>query len=963
LFEDDVVLANDLDARMEELDLPDDWEVFFLGCKHLERPIPFSPGIVRVTRAADHHAVAFRSSSFKKVMRALSGFGKKTIPSISYSDLKMSDILRDMAAYAAFPNLAWQAATDSDNNYGVNASYDIRGAQLCNLHAVSGMKEEMSVAHGGDGRVGINHCLPTTDRNRATNISNQNPPDLPLVSAVVVTLEARYDLLREAIEDFLQQTYVPKQLLIVVDERTYGERLIRDFPFAKIVIAEPGLTLGELRNIGLDHADGEFLIQWDDDDRYRSDRMYMQAIELVEDASLAAVYLQRQVIDFGAYSVERFQPKGIMGTVIHRRRISARYPPWSKGEDAEFKKLLDAQSAISIDNHSEMYIRRVHESNTWDMAHFRKILALESKYGNDSYYGMIRRIANGLPRTSRFEQIFPKIYYLNAATDEAERFEMEYQLANSGIVAERLGIPLVSHRHKAMSHDRGKRHATILASRIALRLAAKVNAPAVVIVADDLRIQDGMVEVVERAQIPSDWDVVVFGGIYKSTPVIAGSLCVRVEEMSEMWMYAVRRRAMRTVRIAMRRQTRDGKSLAEIISKMGNGVNVYAIHPDVVSPRRFAFQGSIPAGSLWHNKSPIVLEYRYMSAIEAQMLDTVRNGLLSNRAISSYSPVSQDGCEESDLVISGEDECSEVPESIKLSSSTRRSWIYPTGICNGGLLKIEGGYLCVATNKTWTFREELGLVAMPQRPIQSALVWVDLDDSLRTQSSGLLRVFESDGTVVDPRFRSYEDPRLFFWKGEIHLLAVERTSDSKARSLYDVRLLKLEGREGHLLPMWHPFPLPQKNWLPIVMGDRLYFDYQLEPRVIAEYVNGQVKLVYPSNSLLPVLSGPRGGSPPINLEDGGLLACYHLCPNYNLGTRLRRYQTVFVKMSASLPFNVLAVSKPLKFEYGRRIEFVTGLAWGCGQELIVSYGIEDAEACLRRLSLETVNSLLVPVRR
>jgi hypothetical protein len=162
--------------------------------------------------------------------------------------------------------------------------------------------------------------------------------------------------------------------------------------------------------------------------------------------------------------------------------------------------------------------------------------------------------------------------------------------------------------------------------------------------------------------------------------------------------------------------------------------------------------------------------------------------------------------------------------------------------------------------------------------------------------------------------------------------------------------------------MWHPFPLPQKNWLPIVIGERLYFDYQLEPRVIAEYVDGQVQLVYPSNSLLPVLSGPRGGSPPIALEDGSLLACYHLCANPDLGTRLRRYQTVFVKMSARLPFNVLAFSKPLKFEYGRRIEFVTGLAWGSGQELIVSYGIEDAEACLRRLSLETVNSLLVPVR-
>lgn len=46
LFEDDVVLAADLHEQLAKIELPADWGIFFLGCKHLERPVPLSEGLV-----------------------------------------------------------------------------------------------------------------------------------------------------------------------------------------------------------------------------------------------------------------------------------------------------------------------------------------------------------------------------------------------------------------------------------------------------------------------------------------------------------------------------------------------------------------------------------------------------------------------------------------------------------------------------------------------------------------------------------------------------------------------------------------------------------------------------------------------------------------------------------------------------------------------------------------------------
>lgn len=145
LMEDDVVLAEDLHERLAEIDLPDDWEILFLGCKHLARPTIVAPGLVRVTQAADHHAMIVRRSVMQQAIIGLSGLTKSSEPSIPYSDVKMSLIQSHVVTYACYPNLAWQRLSNSDNAGRKQSHYDKQGRQVTDLAAVKGLELEMQL--------------------------------------------------------------------------------------------------------------------------------------------------------------------------------------------------------------------------------------------------------------------------------------------------------------------------------------------------------------------------------------------------------------------------------------------------------------------------------------------------------------------------------------------------------------------------------------------------------------------------------------------------------------------------------------------------------------------------------------------------------------------------------------------------------------------------------------------------
>jgi glycosyltransferase involved in cell wall biosynthesis len=224
----------------------------------------------------------------------------------------------------------------------------------------------------------------------------------PLVSCVMVTGKTlqHEKLARLSLRDFLLQTHTPRELIVVNDGQY---RLLppgRDYLTSgdpvqssdgqlpcpsQTLIYEPVLhpvgnnqhaSLGELRNIGLDHAKGDFVCQWDDDDHHHPSRVKMQ-LDLLQASGKEICCLTHQVrysIPTNSAFVARNTDPGIVGTVLHRK-TTRRYPLLGKHEDSHFFKAYPLQERLLIPNSPATfpgpacYVRMFHGHNTFGQKH------------------------------------------------------------------------------------------------------------------------------------------------------------------------------------------------------------------------------------------------------------------------------------------------------------------------------------------------------------------------------------------------------------------------------------------------------------------------------------------------------------------------------------------------------------------------------------------------------------------
>jgi glycosyltransferase involved in cell wall biosynthesis len=178
-----------------------------------------------------------------------------------------------------------------------------------------------------------------------------------------------------AVRSFLAQNYAPMELLIINDggiplmdvvSRQVGGLLIREMAVEK----QP--TLGHLRNIGLENANGEYIAQWDDDDWSHPDRIAYQ-MEYAKKLQIP-VTLEAQIrYSFKSNNafVVRQYPRpdyavGIPGTVLHPK-TDLRYPEEALHEDTHFLKQFEKVHIIH--NSPTLYIRFSHGANSWDEKH------------------------------------------------------------------------------------------------------------------------------------------------------------------------------------------------------------------------------------------------------------------------------------------------------------------------------------------------------------------------------------------------------------------------------------------------------------------------------------------------------------------------------------------------------------------------------------------------------------------
>jgi glycosyltransferase involved in cell wall biosynthesis len=203
-------------------------------------------------------------------------------------------------------------------------------------------------------------------------------PGVPLVSCIMPTRDRRM-WVRQAIEYFGRQDHPNLELVIVDDGADAVEDLIpAGLPVRYVHLKRP-LSIGAKRNIAVEHASGDFIIHWDDDDWYGPRRVTYQLQPLLAGAVVSGLQtgMILHVLDLSfwrcapALHARMFYADVHGGTIAYARRLwrdRARFPDSSLAEDAAFLRAIGGPSRIVALPAEDTFVYVRHGSNAWDFA-------------------------------------------------------------------------------------------------------------------------------------------------------------------------------------------------------------------------------------------------------------------------------------------------------------------------------------------------------------------------------------------------------------------------------------------------------------------------------------------------------------------------------------------------------------------------------------------------------------------
>lgn len=213
------------------------------------------------------------------------------------------------------------------------------------------------------------------------------------ISCVMVTRLAsdRLERIRGAVAAFQAQTHPLRELLVVIDGSAdaSGRRALAEMLHGpggapvRVTEAAGTPTLGALRNLSLDAADGDLVCQWDDDDIHHPERLSAQLAAL-RNGGHEAVWLE-DVLQFFPASRSLYwtswratEAGGHPGTLMMRRAAPVRYPetgPEARlGEDLVLALALRARGAAgALAGSPHLFTYVCHGANSWDDAHGRML--------------------------------------------------------------------------------------------------------------------------------------------------------------------------------------------------------------------------------------------------------------------------------------------------------------------------------------------------------------------------------------------------------------------------------------------------------------------------------------------------------------------------------------------------------------------------------------------------------------
>jgi hypothetical protein len=137
-----------------------------------------------------------------------------------------------------------------------------------------------------------------------------------------------------------------------------------------------------MRNVALDLAakHNALVLQWDDDDWYRFDRISSQVQAWKQAGRDKAIFLESQLcysFVTGDFGIRRLPGNCIHGSIL-APLASFRYPATRMGEDTEyFREWAEADRIAIMHNDPGLYVRFAHGMNTWPHSHVVREVANE----------------------------------------------------------------------------------------------------------------------------------------------------------------------------------------------------------------------------------------------------------------------------------------------------------------------------------------------------------------------------------------------------------------------------------------------------------------------------------------------------------------------------------------------------------------------------------------------------------
>lgn len=201
----------------------------------------------------------------------------------------------------------------------------------------------------------------------------------PLVSCIMPTRD-RPDFAAQAVQYFRRQDYPDAELVIIEDGPPRLEALLPADPRVRVVCGGDvaARSIGALRNLGCEHARGEIIVHWDDDDWHGPHRVSRQVAAIRAGEADITALRDTPVLDLTTWRYWRLNPalhrrlfvRDVHGgTLAFRRAVwerLARFPDRSLAEDAAFLDHAVRRGArlVPLDAGDDyVYVR--HETNSW----------------------------------------------------------------------------------------------------------------------------------------------------------------------------------------------------------------------------------------------------------------------------------------------------------------------------------------------------------------------------------------------------------------------------------------------------------------------------------------------------------------------------------------------------------------------------------------------------------------------